>query len=71
MYEVAKNSSGLLEGRKPVETEAEARTMAIELAAATGEAYQVWGPSGLIDVIASDPIPSQGTQPTTPTERKS
>lgn len=54
MFEVAQNSSGLLEGRKPVSTEAEASAIALKLAQDRGEAFQVWGPKGLIDVIDAD-----------------
>lgn len=51
MFEIACNASGLLEGRKPLNTEAEARTIAYSLSQERGEAFQVWGPMGLIDVI--------------------
>lgn len=51
MFEIARNNTGLLEGRKPVATEKEARLIAANLAHETGEAYQVWNSERMIDVI--------------------
>ncbi|ART57226.1 hypothetical protein CBP36_20175 (plasmid) [Acidovorax carolinensis] len=56
MYEVANNNSGMLEGRKPVSTEVEARAIAAALAKEHGHAYQVWGPAGMIDVVDSEAV---------------
>lgn len=57
MYEIARNRTGLLEDRKPVGTEAEARAMAVTLAQEQGEAFQVWDETRLIDVIGCSPLP--------------
>lgn len=56
MFEVAQNSSGMLEGRKPMATEARARELAQSLASQRNESFQVWGPTKLLDVI--DPAPA-------------
>lgn len=50
-FEIARNSSGLLEGRKPISTEVEARTVAAALAQERGEAFQLWNDTRMIDVI--------------------
>lgn len=54
MFEIARNSSGLLDGRKPVSTEAEARDLARALANRDGEAFQVWDDTKMLDVISPD-----------------
>lgn len=51
MYEVARCSTGLLDGRQPVATEEEARAVAGKLAKETGEAFQVWDDKRLLDVV--------------------
>jgi hypothetical protein len=60
MYEIARNSSGLLDGRKPFENEGEARATAQALADEHGEAFQLWDSARMIDVICpgnADPKP--------------
>lgn len=51
-YEIARNSTGLLDGRKPVTSEAQARAIATALAQEHGEAFQIWDNRRMIDVIA-------------------
>lgn len=58
MYEIARNRTGLLDGRKPVSTESEARVIARNLAQEQGEAFQVWDETRLIDVIGCDDLPA-------------
>ena len=54
MYEIACNNTGLLEGRKPVESETEARAIAFSLAKERGEAFQLWDQAQMIAVIRPD-----------------
>lgn len=54
MFEIARNSTGLVEGRQPVPTENEARAIAAALVAQTGEAYQLWDATRMVDVICAD-----------------
>ena len=51
VYEIAINSTGLLEGRTPIATESEARAVAAALAREHGEAFQLWDEKKMIDVI--------------------
>lgn len=57
MYEIARNSTGLLDGRKPVRTEVEARIIAARLAQQQGEAFQIWDNARLLDVICPKDSP--------------
>lgn len=52
MFEIARNCTGLLDGRQPYQTEAGARAQAQALANNSGEAFQLWNSSRIIDVIA-------------------
>ncbi|MGF6996753.1 hypothetical protein [Paraburkholderia sp. GAS32] len=54
-FEVARNSTGLVDGREPLPTEVEARIIAATLAVQHGEAFQVWGNKSLLDVIGPEP----------------
>jgi hypothetical protein len=54
LYEIARNSTGLLDGRRPVATEVEARSVAADLSKEHGEAFQVWDSNHLIDVIGPE-----------------
>lgn len=56
MYEIACNASGLLEGRKPISNEADARMEAQRLANERGEAFQLWDSSRMLDVIDPEDI---------------
>ena len=51
MFEIARNSTGLLDGRQPIHTEEGARNEAQQLANQHGEAFQLWDRTRLIDVI--------------------
>lgn len=51
MFEIARNSTGLTEGRNPLQSEGEARAVALALATKHGEAFQLRDATGLIDVI--------------------
>ena len=53
-YEIARNNTGLLEGRKPVSTEAGARSIAASLANQHNDAFHAWDSDRLIDVIGPD-----------------
>lgn len=51
MFEIARNSTGLLDGRKPIQSESEARRTAQTLADQEGTAFQLWDSVRMIDVI--------------------
>lgn len=51
-FEIARNSTGLLDGRLPIPCEAEARAVAAALAEEHGEAFQLWDNKRMIDVIS-------------------
>lgn len=53
-FEIARNSTGLLDGRKPIQCESSARATAAALANEHGEAFQLWDDTRLIDVISPD-----------------
>lgn len=48
-FEIARNSTGLLDSRLPIPCEAEARAAAAALAEEHGEAFQLWDHKRMID----------------------
>ena len=53
-YEIARNINGLLDGRKPISTESEARVVAQAMANEHCEAFQLWDSTRMIDVISPE-----------------
>ena len=51
-FEIACNNTGLVEGRKPMASEAEARTLGAKLAEQRKESFQLWDSKSLICVIS-------------------